>query len=899
MFCIYIIGYYDNNNIGDEQYKLTLTYLFKNYLTSDDMSFKDYNIKFMCINKLNTIELDKNDILILGGGDVLNDYFISILKKISPFKIYAISTGIPYLSILNTYDLCIFDKIFIRTKQDIPNKLLINEHILNKFVYVPDASIFLLDLINPTEVIISENKKINKNTCIPFINTRSSTKLENLYQTLSIIKNEDDIKHIIDKLTTYDNNIIGLFLSQCIYNINNIIEYENFINEFTDFLFKKMKKNDILIFIPMGTKINSNENDIIINNNIIEKIIQRNNNYFSIINIEKTLSIHELFMIITKLNRCISMRYHACLFSIYNKIPFFPIYTTRKIKNLLLDNNYNYGYKLQVDNLDFPINFKSENIELLYDNFCSNDNNIKILLNSIIENLQKDKINYKIIQNILLKKNFILNSHNIIKNNYYDDIIELLKKNINEFLINKNIPVSIELLHTYNFPDDIKNTIVQLVSYYLTGTLNSKYNYGLKSKLFTSNFNFSEEFKWLMNDNRNTYVNIPSYSDGIFNLSYIDQNDYSNSHRSGWQYVYENIKKYNNENADILLDIYVDRTFHWNNDANEFLGIIPYKKNWIGFIHHTFENKYGENNCYNLIKNKNFIESLKYCKGLILLSKDLQNKFNIHLPSITTSKISTYHLTHPTLLNEEQRCVQQLRVLNEPNLQNIVPFSYKDFLNNKNKQLVHIGGWLRNIYSFYGLVIPNYLIGSLSISMKKTIIVNNDMGNYIPSDNFLNDFNIFLESESTSNSKIIIKGSSDDITNFWYKFMYQDVINNINSVTKLSKLSNQDYDLLLSQNLVFINLIDASAVNTLIECVARNTPIIINNHPAVIEILGSNYPLYFNSTDNYVNISIQLINILNIRNIKKAYLYLLNMNKSNLSINTFTNKLNNIITNLM
>ena len=45
------------------------------------------------------------------------------------------------------------------------------------------------------------------------------------------------------------------------------------------------------------------------------------------------------------------MRFHACLFSIYNKVPMMPIFTQRKIKNLLLQNNIEFStqYEILVD----------------------------------------------------------------------------------------------------------------------------------------------------------------------------------------------------------------------------------------------------------------------------------------------------------------------------------------------------------------------------------------------------------------------------------------------------------------------------------------------------------------------------------------------------------------------
>jgi hypothetical protein len=49
---------------------------------------------------------------------------------------------------------------------------------------------------------------------------------------------------------------------------------------------------------------------------------------------------------------------------------------------------------------------------------------------------------------------------------------------------------------------------------------------------------------------------------------------------------------------------------------------------------------------------------------------------------------------------------------------------------------------------------------------------------------------------------------------------------------------------LLAENIVFVELYDASANNTAIECIARATPLLVNPLPAVMEYLGAGYPLY-------------------------------------------------------
>ena len=71
----------------------------------------------------------------------------------------------------------------------------------------------------------------------------------------------------------------------------------------------------------------------------------------------------------------------------------------------------------------------------------------------------------------------------------------------------------------------------------------------------------------------------------------------------------------------------------------------------------------------------------------------------------------------------------------------------------------------------------------------------------------------------------------------------------LDSVTRVDFLSNRGYDRLLSENIVFLDLLDSSANNAIIECIARNTPILVNPIDPVMEYLGRDYPFYFNSLD--------------------------------------------------
>ena len=114
---------------------------------------------------------------------------------------------------------------------------------------------------------------------------------------------------------------------------------------------------------------------------------------------------------------------------------------------------------------------------------------------------------------------------------------------------------------------------------------------------------------------------------------------------------------------------------------------------------------------------------------------------------------------------------------------------------------------------------------------------------------------------------------------------------NMNSVNMKYTDTFEEYDILLSKNIVFVDLFDASANNTVLECIIRNTPIIINKLPSVVEYLGTDYPLYFNNLDEVKNI------LNNDTLILKAHEYLIKLEKKELKIDYFIKQLLSCIIN--
>ena len=67
------------------------------------------------------------------------------------------------------------------------------------------------------------------------------------------------------------------------------------------------------------------------------------------------------------------------------------------------------------------------------------------------------------------------------------------------------------------------------------------------------------------------------------------------------------------------------------------------------------------------------------------------------------------------------------------------------------------------------------------------------------------------------------------------------------ATTDVGPLSSSDRARVLATAVLFAHVYDANADPVVIDCMASATPIIVNRHPGVVEYLGSEYPLYFDS----------------------------------------------------
>ena len=136
----------------------------------------------------------------------------------------------------------------------------------------------------------------------------------------------------------------------------------------------------------------------------------------------------------------------------------------------------------------------------------------------------------------------------------------------------------------------------QTLLFALMRTVKNDYLYGLSEKIAQGLTvrQLKPEIDWLVNEC--ILTGHPMFyaahqtvkASGWLNVKYMDQDEYKGLHRAGWSYVVNGLAPFH-DGSKTRVDLYLDRTFHWNAEAYTAIGLTPYKTPWVGFIHHTVD----------------------------------------------------------------------------------------------------------------------------------------------------------------------------------------------------------------------------------------------------------------------------------------------------------------------
>jgi len=270
-----------------------------------------------------------------------------------------------------------------------------------------------------------------------------------------------------------------------------------------------------------------------------------------------------------------------------------------------------------------------------------------------------------------------------------------------------------------------------------------------------------------------------------------------------------------------------------------FIGLNePIRQKWYGIIHNPIGwEAYSpwSTNKTSLFDNPTFVSSLNDCKVLFVMAKSQVEPTKLLLFSKGFTNIKVDNLYHP---------IDKLEY----------SFNYESYCLNTEKKIYNIGNWLRKQYTIFKL--------KCDAKFKKAIIP--------------------------------FTGRTVQELSFYLKLDNQYITQEEdNQVLKYNKLPDSEYHAIFQRNLVFLDVYLTTINNTFLECLISNTPMIIGRHKEYIDILGKDYPLYFDNLDEVNSL------ICDDNTILKAHEYLKKTDKSKFTMSHFKYQIEYVLTNIV
>lgn len=311
-------------------------------------------------------------------------------------------------------------------------------------------------------------------------------------------------------------------------------------------------------------------------------------------------------------------------------------------------------------------------------------------------------------------------------------------------------------------------------------------------------------------------------------------------HRSGWPFVVSALAEAEGF-ADCLVDDYVERTFAVKPNAGglslrrlvkQAASVVgktsaSWQEPWVGIFHNppNFPEWYSPAaHPQAIFAGRAFRKSLPSLRGAVALSEYLAEWLRDEL------SVPVVAIKHPTEFPQRR-------------------FDFSAFERSDSKKMVQVGWYLRNYRAIYQVEVPRWLQ------------------------------KVHLEQQGTAIEEARLRTD---------RCSPHRTRPDRGAVEVLSWLEAEAYDRLLTESVVFIELLDASANNAVIEAIVRETPLVVNRHPAVVEYLGPGYPLYYDDLE-------EVRDLLTMEAIEEANRYLREMDKSDLRVEHFIDRLRGFV----
>ena len=251
-----------------------------------------------------------------------------------------------------------------------------------------------------------------------------------------------------------------------------------------------------------------------------------------------------------------------------------------------------------------------------------------------------------------------------------------------------------------------------------------------------------------------------------------DQSFSEGDHRSGWPYAFDALSNLHCGDG-IVLDDFIEQRFGYH------MGAPGYREPWIGIFHHPLDDPGftgTRNNLNAMLQTAYWREAEPWLRGVITLSDYLTNQLRGYFSEVRPD-LPIASVKHPMRIPETK-------------------WSFERFSANPKQKLIQMGWYQRNTQAIYS--VPPVPLRKYRVFPCRWLHEHYD--------------------------EKIRSHFAKDIQRYECR------------VTERAYIHADEYEAALTENVMFSHIITASANNVVVDCIAANTPLIINPHPAVVEL---------------------------------------------------------------
>lgn len=474
-------------------------------------------------------------------------------------------------------------------------------------------------------------------------------------------------------------------------------------------------------------------------------------------------------------------------------------------------------------------------------------------------NIIKNNENYYIVERInKIETEGIVNYFdNILRNN-----ISMIKKSIPRKKIDIKATIGKYNIFMYihmqyknqsvysNVNDYFNNNITMLLNNYTNNTNTIDYSYYKEFNISTINMildimhdeYYVPPFRLILCGEKYNNYGIHRYGWNKVMTNFLKQ-AYCETNKFYYKYSdFEWVSYANNNNVDTYEDSIIFYVENKNCNYNKMKNIIF--NDWLEkrYIWGTDNSSIYNNNFISFIHdppcNDNmFLHKMNRDNKSILEKNEkfLQDKSKLKI-LVTLSEYHKNYITKNIDINTNIISLQHPLELES----NKYCFNFDKFINNDKKKLYMIGAWLRKYDTF------------AKIKYDKVIVMKKTNDNYVKNE----------------------------------LSKYQ----NIENITIINHMNNDNYDKIFHDNIIFLDTYDTVCNNVVLECIANHTPLLVNYNVSTVEYLGEDYPFYCTNAYDATH------KLNDFKLIKMTHNYLKELCETGIyKYNVFNMKLNNII----